>query len=367
MIQASMRPATQCLLLGVVLAACGQATPAGDSGLGAFAPPRGAAITAPRNAWTWLPIDGAVCDDGSPTGIGVFPTDSPNLLVYLEGGGACWDYSTCFVVNTSTHGPFADAEFARFTTGIGASSDNVFSDADGATFKGWSKVYIPYCTGDIHGGDNVITYSNGGGKTGTVHHKGWNNISLALGRLGTTFPSPDKLVWTGASAGGYGSAVNYVQARATWPRARAYLIDDSGPVFVDAGISDFLKSAWGPSWNLPATLFKLCPDCAGGDWSLAYTALERFAPTDRMALLSSEQDKTISTYLLLMPALFQQYLNQLATMRFDPSPNLRYFFQSGDSHTMLGDESRHVTGSVTVASWIDAMVSDNSGWGSVKP
>jgi hypothetical protein len=46
------------------------------------------------NVWTWIPIPGAYCDDGSPTGIGVNlpPTSSNNLLIAFEGGGACWDY-----------------------------------------------------------------------------------------------------------------------------------------------------------------------------------------------------------------------------------------------------------------------------------
>src|SRR5689334_20606686 len=63
-------------------------------------------IDAPKNKWTFVPIEGAVCDDGTPTGIGVYLTDNPNLLVFLMGGGACWNYSTCGVLNTSTHGPY---------------------------------------------------------------------------------------------------------------------------------------------------------------------------------------------------------------------------------------------------------------------
>ena len=47
-----------------------------------------------------------MCDDGTPTGVGVYPTDSKNLIVFLMGGGACWDYTTCVLLNTSSHEPF---------------------------------------------------------------------------------------------------------------------------------------------------------------------------------------------------------------------------------------------------------------------
>ena len=33
------------------------------------------------------------------------------LFIYFMGGGACWDASTCFVLNTSVHGPFGQAQW----------------------------------------------------------------------------------------------------------------------------------------------------------------------------------------------------------------------------------------------------------------
>src|SRR5690349_6763166 len=54
--------------------------------------PPGTPITAPPGQWTWVDFPDAVCDDNSPTGIGVNLANNKNLLVYFEGGGACWDY-----------------------------------------------------------------------------------------------------------------------------------------------------------------------------------------------------------------------------------------------------------------------------------
>lgn len=50
--------------------------------------PPGAPIEAEPRRWTWVPIEGAECMNGSPTGIGINPsTSTSKLLIVLEGGG----------------------------------------------------------------------------------------------------------------------------------------------------------------------------------------------------------------------------------------------------------------------------------------
>lgn len=323
-------------------------------------------IDAPRNTWTWVNIEGSVCDDGTPTGIGVELTDSPNLMVFLMGGGACWNYSTCKVFNTSTHGPYGQAQFDAQLKSLAMNEDNVFSDADGALFKGWNKVFIPYCTGDIHGGDAVQEYVSGGDKA-TVYHRGYSNVKRALARLGATIPAPTRLVFSGSSAGGYGASINYPQARATWPAAKSYLVDDSGPVFVGDALKPFLKDGWAPAWNLAGSLLVNCPECKDGDWSLAYTRLSTTLPNDRMALLTTEEDGTISGYTLQNAAEFKTNIYDLATKRFDPTMNFKYFIQTGNTHTMLGNLSKHTTGGVNVKDYLSRMINDDPAWTSIKP
>src|SRR2546423_637728 len=61
-------------------------TTVADDGTAAPAPePRpalGAPLSAPKGQWTWIDIPGAICNDGTPTGIGAKLTASPNLLVF---------------------------------------------------------------------------------------------------------------------------------------------------------------------------------------------------------------------------------------------------------------------------------------------
>src|SRR5512132_4366275 len=110
----------------------------------------------PPLTWTWVPIQGSVCNDDSPTGIGVQkgPGTTPNVLVFLDGGGACWDYTTCWVARLATTGPFGAAEFdARIRASVPGS---IFDRAaPGNPYKDFSFVFVPYCTGDVHSGDNT--------------------------------------------------------------------------------------------------------------------------------------------------------------------------------------------------------------------
>src|SRR2546423_10974885 len=74
-------------------------------------PPLGDPLTTTMNAWSWVDFPDSSCDDGSATGIGVNQGSSNNLLVFMNGGGACWDYLTCFQINTAVHGPFGKTQF----------------------------------------------------------------------------------------------------------------------------------------------------------------------------------------------------------------------------------------------------------------
>ena len=98
---------------GLAGAGCSNQTAAGkgnpDGGAGVDAAP----LPGTPGGWTWVDVPGMGCDDGSPTGVAVNPAPGGggDLFIYFMGGGACWDASTCFVLNTSVHGPFGQAQW----------------------------------------------------------------------------------------------------------------------------------------------------------------------------------------------------------------------------------------------------------------
>jgi adhesin/invasin len=170
----------------------------------------------PPLTWTWVPIEGSVCSDGSPTGIGieVGPGASPNVLVFLDGGGACWDYFTCWQYRTASSGPFGAAEFA---TRIAAARAGGVLDRTlpGNPYADDTFVFVPYCTGDVHSGATTMTYPPA---TQAWHHNGRANVSNAFAYLAAALDAPARVVVSGSSAGGSGRST---RSRGRRPRGRA--------------------------------------------------------------------------------------------------------------------------------------------------
>jgi len=266
-----MTHALAALLTVPLIAGFGCGSPNHDSGgSGDGRPPLGAPIGGlTAGSWNWVPFPDSTCSDGSSTGVGVNPGTGQDVVFFLDGGGACASAVTCFVLHTATLGPFGATEFAAETANYAGSildralPANPFADA--------TLVYVPYCTGDVHGGDRVVIYTDGPG--GTMHHTGHTNIVAYLKRLAATYPTPRRLVIAGASAGGFGSLANYETFRNYFPDAQGILIDDSGPPlesdggpliqagFQNWGIADVLDPLCGGAGVCEADLSKECrPD-----------------------------------------------------------------------------------------------------------
>jgi hypothetical protein len=190
-------------------------------------------------------VDGTVCGDGSPTGLAYVcqpgSTLETPLMVYFDGGGTCWDGSTCNCtpdsVGVCTN---PEATISAFAYPREASFDGVpwadsyfgapgqFNGPTSPFGAAWNIVFIPYCTGDVHSGDAVNTYFTSLGAPLVMHHHGYRNATVDLAEAGSLFPTPDRVVITGSSAGGLGTECNLAQARATWPSAPMYALNNSG-------------------------------------------------------------------------------------------------------------------------------------------
>jgi hypothetical protein len=387
-------------------AACGDGSSSSTPNPYAGTPPTSAAISrtegtpiAGAPTWTWVPFQDAVCTDAvldssglsyqfssSATGLAISwgPETSTDVVVFLQGGGACWDFLSCggipnVIPKTASTGPFGPAEFAKdiyakypHSWVVRANLPSALADA--------TIVFVPYCTGDVHGGDAVRTYTSPiqGLPPITWHHAGHANIMAFLKRLGPTFPSPGKLVVAGSSAGGFGSLANYPAFRWYWPNARAYLVDDSGPPLIGDAIPPANRNAWYASWNLGASLDAFCTTCRA-DLSDGIREIAHRYPSDRLALISHLQDLTIRTFfatidettltVAVMPAdRFQSALVNLKTTVMDPV-GARCFYTNTPSptaHPSLEDPTRVTTPAPGLAPWIELMLSDDPSWTSVS-
>jgi hypothetical protein len=324
--------------------------------------PTGQPIVAPANSWTWVGFPDSSCDDGSPTGIGVNPSStSSHVLLYLEGGGFCYDYTTCYVLNTATHGPFGSPQFATVSGSFGGSvldrtlANNPFHD--------WNLVFVPYCTGDAHGGNNVATYT-GQQTTHMYHHVGHANLLAYLARVTPTFPAADRVVVSGASSGGFGAAFNYPDVRARWPQAVVQMVDDSGPL-LEVQPSGYAQ--WFTNWRLDEVTDPVCGMPCRTDPSMFFASLASAYPNDRLALISSLQDQVMRSDYLLSASGFQTALTTMAGDRLDPTAHFHYFFFSGSTHTTLGNPTAFSQNGTTLLTWLTQLATDDPSWSSVHP
>lgn len=328
-------------------------------------------ITAPADTWTWVPFDNAYCANGTTTGIGVnLHAGATRMLIYLEGGGACWSQETCYVldtaVNLSGYGPTQFQTESTDTTYLalpGGFFDRSAETGAGNPFQNYSYVYVPYCTGDVFAGDNTLMY----GTTNTMQ-VGYANMTAFLKRIVPTAAGMDRIVLAGSSAGGFGATFNLAQAQQAFGSTRVDLIDDSGtpmPADIMAQSSDNPQSLWFQNWNLAATLPSGCTNC-GTDLSTIFSYYATALPNSRIALLSYSQDTVLPSYFSITTALFTQGLQEVAMDDFDPDANLKYFVDDASGHVLWFTPTLAYN-STSVQTFLTNMESDSGTWSSVSP
>lgn len=320
-------------------------------------------IEAPAGQWTWVPVEGARCGNGSGAGIGINPSNtSQDLVIFLMGGGGCWDGLTCLGVPVAAHinEDYSESLFRADLRGV--SGGFVFSRTNQQNpYRDATQVFVPYCTGDIHGGDAEHEYT-WGARRETIHHVGARNMALYLRRLAATYPQARRVTVMGISAGGFGAGLNWWRVADAFPAARTDLIDDSGPPFRPPQARwELMRDAW--NIQFPAA----CTTCRDDLETLLDFYAARFPPPARMALLSYTRDTTISTYFGITQDDFTTGLMRLARERIAPRPNMRHFIVPGASHVLMGGATRITGGGVTLAEWINRMASDSPDWANVAP
>jgi hypothetical protein len=341
----------------------GLSTGGGTASGGGITDPTLAPIVAPNETWTFIDFPNSTCGNGMPTGIGVnLTTRSTDVLIYLQGGGACWDSLTCFLANAAAH--IQDGYTAQtFASDNVASSGLINRVSPAHPFKDMNGVYVPYCTGDVHAGDNVKTYMYQGVPR-TVHHTGAKNLAAYLLRLKATFPNATRVFLLGSSAGAYGAQLSYEQVAKAFPAAQVHSLADCGQMVTPNGTR---LTSWLESWNL--SIPTACTDCTT-DFSKFPAYLMSTYPTKRFGLMAYQQDQTLRTFSGYDGPTYQMKTDALITAAYQGKPNGGYYVLAGNQHVMLGNLFTLVSPAPTnvpllnfVNQWIDGTMP----WVSVKP
>src|SRR6185369_15216872 len=127
----------------------------------------------------------AICFLGDEYQVNVRRSTSRNLLIYLEGGGACWNYETCYQTRLAKTDPTP-----YFGDGI-LNADN----ADNP-LRDWNVVYGSYCDASVFSGNNIVDYQG----NRSFHH-GLQNVSAVVTLAQQEFPDAERIMVAGSSGG----------------------------------------------------------------------------------------------------------------------------------------------------------------------
>lgn len=241
------------------------------------------------------------CARGDEYAFYVYPGNTNRVIIDFEGGGACWTTSTC-QPGSST---FTDKVDARDQQASGAARGVYDHSRSDNPFNGWNHVFVPYCTGDIHWGSNDFVYGTGT-STFTIHHRGAINARAVLDWVFANFPSPDRVLVTGCSAGAYGAIMWSPHVARHYPNAKVIEFADSGAGIVTP---DFFQNSF-PNWgttapNGAAPSFIPSLDPSHVDWTKIalpdlYARIGRFFPGMPLAQYNTFHDQTQTLFYVLM-------------------------------------------------------------------
>jgi hypothetical protein len=228
-----------------------------DKYLGAFTP---FVSTDVGDGWTKHTFNpdggnGPICIAGTPFSAFTRAGNPNKLLIFEQGGGACWqDFYNCNVLSEAQEPPTARVGIWDF-------------DAHDNPFRDYSIVYMPYCDGSVFSGDNDVFDPAFGAAIGVPEavvrfHRGLRNQSAGMDLAMATFPDAQKITVAGSSAGAVGAtAFAPFLARFLYGNnVKLTVFNDAGPVTVNlAAVGDIEARA--NDWQFGQFYPSSCTDC----------------------------------------------------------------------------------------------------------
>lgn len=343
------------LLAIFVFSACQpeSTTPASDAPQSTGTPTEASAT--PTDWQKISPAANTTCSDGSPYSFFVRQGDPNKLLVYFQGGGACWFRQNC--------DPQMSPSYSIQVGNIDRANFGIFNlDNPDNPFKDHTTVFAPYCTADVHMGasDTVYPPVEEGQTDLVIRHQGRANVEAVLQWTYEHVPSPQSIFVTGSSAGAIPSplytaliADHYVNARIAQlgDGAGGYrrTNNDSRPD-EQWGTFEFITQEQGFANLRPETMTyeslyiaaaQAHPDITFAEYDAAEDAVQK-----RFLSMSGQKDV----------ALQQAIEANHADIRREVG-NFSSYIAGGDSHTILGRPEFYTLASngMAIRDWVAAL------------
>ena len=282
--------------------------------------------------WTRIEPGGETrCAHNTPYAFWVRPGAGDKVLVFLQGGGACWDAETCAPGSQYYKQAVTEADNPAFGAGI-FDLDNPENP-----FRDHSMIFIPSCTGDIYWGNKDRQYQPSTGGEFTVYHRGFVNANAAAQWVYDNFSAPASLFVSGCSAGSAGSILLAPYLIAGYPQARVAQLGDS--LSITFHLAQQLEEAYNALENFPEWIPAL-DEVQPGVFSLAdlYIAVAEYYPQATFSQYNTRQDQVQEFFYLAstgkrgsFPQALQANLDQIHAA----VDNFRSFTAPGSAHCIL--------------------------------
>jgi len=275
--------------------------------------------------YTFDKAQGPMCMRGADYRMSVRDADSDDLVIFMQGGGACWS-DFCLVVTGAPAG----------MPGI----DILDREMEANPVADWDAVYLPYCDGSFFLGD--AEHDDNIYDMGPRYHHGLANLTAALEVAALRFPNPSRILLAGSSGGAYGLLLAGPLLRHYYPDVELILMADSGVGIARDGDMAYTQVLL-DEFNLDRFIPEDCPDCLdnGHMTGILGWFLER-DPNARIGMYSSWYDGVIAGVFLRIPG--ERYATALKAQTdrlYEAYPDrFRRFIMDGVQHTtLLGDPS----------------------------
>ncbi len=295
------------------------------------------------------------------------------LVMYYEGGGACWENLTCGLPVCKNAASVVGDNPSNATTG--------FADLNNPDnpFKDWNAVFVTYCTCDLHFGDADRVYS-GIFPDVSVSHRGYENAKVAEKFAREHFLNPDMVFVTGSSAGGYGALFHGPLLHEVWPASRFHVLGDAsnGVITQSFRVDDF--PTWNFEANIPDTIPGVLDSLTSEEGLVEYIeAVASFFDESTWAHYTTAYDGGLGGqtgfYNVMLndndpiagltwwegSCRFNDAMVEQAADTFARVPdNYRFYIGTGSRHTMYGNDKVYTdqsgSESQTIVDWITDMI-----------
>lgn len=285
--------------------------------------------------------DGPVCFTGNQFSMFTRDGSSNSLMIFLQGGGFC-SPDVCAAVDTGI--PLIPFAILNATD-----PQNPVASFD--------LGYIPYCDGTSMAGDVDIDSDADG--INDRFFKGAVNLSASLDVIAQRYPSPNKIVLAGNSAGGFAVHMALPLVRKLYPAAQIFIINDSGIGLATPGGFELPFGYWNANAFIPAS----CSDCVGADGNLTGLHAYQLAQDEniKLAYISSKQD-SVTSVPLGGPEYEIQLLAAVAELNDSYPDRFQGLIDNGDAHTYIIRNFNLEIGGITVSDWLSLMIDEGEEW-----